>query len=61
MQAGDVLAVLGAGAYGFVMSSNYNTRGRAAEVIVDGAEAHVVRQRETVESLWALEALLPEA
>ena len=61
MQTGDVLAVLGAGAYGFVMSSNYNTRGRAAEVMVDGAEAHVVRQRETVESLWALEALLPEA
>jgi len=61
LQAGDVLAVLGAGAYGFVMSSNYNTRGRAAEVMVDGAEAHVVRQRETVESLWALEALLPEA
>lgn len=61
LQAGDVLAVLGAGAYGFVMSSNYNTRGRAAEVMVDGAEVHVVRQRETVESLWALEALLPEA
>ncbi|MEY2864178.1 MAG: diaminopimelate decarboxylase [Pseudomonadota bacterium] len=61
LHAGDVLAVLGAGAYGFVMSSNYNTRGRAAEVMVDGAAAHVVRQRETVESLWALEALLPEA
>ena len=61
LQAGDVLAVLGAGAYGFVMSSNYNTRGRAAEVMVDGAASHVVRQRETVESLWALEALLPKA
>jgi diaminopimelate decarboxylase len=60
LQAGDVLAVLGAGAYGFVMSSNYNTRGRAAEVMVDGNHAHVVRQREAVESLWALEALLPE-
>ncbi|MEC7121004.1 MAG: diaminopimelate decarboxylase [Pseudomonadota bacterium] len=60
LQAGDVLAVMGAGAYGFVMSSNYNTRGRAAEVMVDGAAAHVVRQRESVESLWALETLLPE-
>lgn len=61
LQAGDVLAVMGAGAYGFVMSSNYNTRGRAAEVMVDGEQVHVVRQRETVESLWSLEALLPEA
>jgi diaminopimelate decarboxylase len=43
------------------MSSNYNTRGRAAEVMVDGNHAHVVRQREAVESLWALEVLLPEA
>lgn len=55
----DVLAVLGAGAYGFVMSSNYNSRGRAAEVMVDGDQAHLIRERETVESLWELERLLP--
>ena len=42
------------------MSSNYNTRGRAAEVIVDGDQAHVIRQRETIESLWANECLLPQ-
>lgn len=60
LQEDDILAVMGAGAYGFVMSSNYNTRGRAAEVMVDGEQAFVVRQREAVESLWALESLLPE-
>jgi len=59
LSAGDVLAVMGAGAYGFVMASNYNTRGRAAEIIVDGGQAHVVRQREEVSTLWALESLLP--
>jgi diaminopimelate decarboxylase len=59
LAAGDVLAVMGAGAYGFVMASNYNTRGRAAEIIVDGEQAHVVRQREVVSELWALESLLP--
>lgn len=56
---GDVLAVKSAGAYGFVMSSNYNTRGRAAEVMVDGASAYVVRRRETVADQLALESLLP--
>lgn len=55
----DVLAVLGAGAYGFVMSSNYNSRGRAAEVMVDGEQAHLIRERETIESLWKNERLLP--
>lgn len=60
LQENDVLAVLGAGAYGFVMSSNYNTRGRAAEVMVDGDAAHVVRQREKVSDLWQLEQCLPE-
>lgn len=60
LQENDVLAVLGAGAYGFVMSSNYNTRGRAAEVMVDGAQAHVVRQREKISDLWQLESCLPE-
>jgi diaminopimelate decarboxylase len=59
LETGDVLAVMGAGAYGFVMSSNYNTRGRAAEIVVDGDQAHVVRQREVVNQLWALESLLP--
>ena len=57
---GDLLAVHSAGAYGFVMSSNYNTRGRAAEVLVDGTEAHEVRRRETVAELYAGESLLPE-
>ena len=57
---GDLLAVRSAGAYGFVMSSNYNTRGRAAEVMVDGDTAHLVRQRESLESLFANEAVLPE-
>ena len=57
---GDLLAVHSAGAYGFVMSSNYNTRGRCAEVLVDGTEAHEVRRRETVAELYAGESLLPE-
>ncbi|WP_040260276.1 diaminopimelate decarboxylase [Pseudomonas massiliensis] len=57
---GDLLAVCSAGAYGFVMSSNYNTRGRCAEVLVDGAQAHQVRRRESVAELYAGESLLPE-
>ncbi|BAP42201.1 diaminopimelate decarboxylase [Pseudomonas sp. 21LCFQ010] len=57
---GDLLAVRSAGAYGFVMSSNYNTRGRAAEVLVDGNQAHEVRRRETLTELFAGESLLPE-
>ncbi len=57
---GDLLAVCSAGAYGFVMSSNYNTRPRAAEVMVDGERTHLVRQRETVEDLMRGEALLPD-
>ena len=57
---GDLLAVHSAGAYGFVMSSNYNTRGRAAEVLVDGDQAVQVRRRETVAELFAGESLLPE-
>lgn len=56
---GDLLAVRSAGAYGFVMSSNYNTRGRAAEVMVDGDEAYEVRRRESVQELYAGESLLP--
>lgn len=57
-QPGDLLAVMQAGAYGHAMSSNYNTRGRAAEVIVDGATAHLVRRREQAPELFALESLL---
>ena len=59
LKENDVLAVLGAGAYGFVMSSNYNSRGRAAEVMVDADQAHLIRERETIESLWERESLLP--
>jgi len=60
LQENDLLAVRSAGAYGFVMSSNYNTRTRVAEVMVDGNKAHLVRQREELSSLWALENILPE-
>lgn len=52
---GDLLAVMAAGAYGMTMSSNYNTRPRAAEVLVSGAEAHLVRRREAIEELFAHE------
>ncbi|MEX5551107.1 diaminopimelate decarboxylase [Pseudomonas pergaminensis] len=60
LEEGDLLAVHSAGAYGFVMSSNYNTRGRTAEVLVDGDQAFEVRRRETVAELYAGESLLPE-
>jgi diaminopimelate decarboxylase len=56
-QEGDLLAVMSAGAYGMSMSSNYNTRPRAAEVIVDGTRAHLVRRRERVEELFAAESV----
>jgi diaminopimelate decarboxylase len=56
---GDLLAILSAGAYGMAMSSNYNTRPRAAEVMVDGEEIHLIRRRETVAELLALESTLP--
>jgi diaminopimelate decarboxylase len=52
---GDYLAIMSAGAYGMAMSSNYNSRPRAAEVLVDGAETQLVRRRESVEELFALE------
>ncbi len=55
---GDALAVMSAGAYGMSMSSNYNTRPRAAEVMVDGAEVHLVRERETVRQLYASEKIV---
>ena len=57
--AGDLLAVMSAGAYGMAMSSNYNSRPRAAEVLVDGAAIHLVRERETVTDLFAKERVLP--
>ncbi|MDN3680162.1 diaminopimelate decarboxylase [Vibrio tapetis subsp. quintayensis] len=60
LEQGDLLAVRSAGAYGFVMSSNYNTRARAAEVMVDNDQSYVVRQREELASLWQLEQVLPE-
>ncbi len=60
IQSGDLLAVRSAGAYGFSMSSNYNSRPRAAEVMVDGSRFQVVRRRETVEELYAGETVLIE-
>ncbi len=59
LQPGDRLAVLSAGAYGMVMASNYNTRPRAAEVMVDGEAVHLIREREDVAELFARERLLP--
>jgi len=59
VRQGDLLAILSAGAYGMTMSSNYNTRPRAAEVMVMGKEVHLVRVREPVGSLYALESRLP--
>ena len=56
---GDLLALRSVGAYGFVMSSTYNSRVRSAEVIVDGDRFHVVRKRETVEQLMENECLFP--
>ena len=57
VEPGDLLAIRSAGAYGFTMSSNYNTRPRAAEVMVDGTQAHVVREREVIrDRLRELEA-----
>ena len=60
LQPGDLLAVMSAGAYGMAMASNYNTRPRAVEVMVDGDKVHVIRQRETVEQLYAGESVLPQ-
>lgn len=60
LQEGDLLAVRSAGAYGFAMASNYNTRNRAAEVMVDGHKTYLVRARETYEQQMAGESVLPE-
>ncbi len=59
VQEGDLLAVMSAGAYGMAMASNYNSRPRAAEVLVDGASAYLVRKRETVDQLFAMESIAP--
>jgi diaminopimelate decarboxylase len=59
LQQGDLLAIMSAGAYGMTMASNYNTRGRAAEVMVDGDRVHLIRKREQPSDLFALESLLP--
>ena len=59
LSEGDLLAVMSAGAYGMSMSSNYNSRVRAAEVMIDGDKAHLVRERERIEQLFAGERLLP--
>ena len=60
VKQGDLLAIRSAGAYGFTMSSNYNSRPRVAEIMVDGDQMHVIRERETIESLYAGEQVLPE-
>lgn len=59
LSQGDLLAIRSAGAYGFSMSSNYNSRPRVAEVMVDGSQVHLIRERETIAQLWAGEHLLP--
>lgn len=58
IRQGDLLAIMSAGAYAYTMASQYNTRPRAAEIMVDGSQAYVVRPRETVESLFATEKIL---
>ena len=59
LSEGDLLAIMSAGAYGMSMASNYNTRGRAAEVMVDDDSTFVIRQREKISDLFALESVLP--
>ena len=60
LSQGDLLAIMSAGAYGMSMSSNYNTRPRAAEVMVDGDQVHLIRERESMEQLMAGEKILPQ-
>ena len=59
LSEGSLLAIMSAGAYGMSMASNYNTRGRAAEVMVDGDSTFLIRQREKIADLFALESVLP--
>lgn len=58
LQAGDYLAIMACGAYGFSMSSNYNSRPRAAEIMVDKDQVYLIRSRETLEQLWANEKII---
>jgi diaminopimelate decarboxylase len=60
LSQGDLLALFGAGAYGFTMSSNYNSRGRAPELMVDGHQVHLVRERETIADIMRTEKCLPD-
>ena len=60
VEEGDLLAILSAGAYGFVMASNYNTRPKPAEIMVDGKNAYVIRAREKISDLFASETILPK-
>jgi len=60
LKSGDLLAILSAGAYSFVMANNYNSRNKPAEIMVDGAESHLIRERETFEQLIAGESVLPD-
>ncbi|MFW5451819.1 MAG: diaminopimelate decarboxylase [Methylophagaceae bacterium] len=60
VKQGDLLVIRSAGAYGFTMSSNYNSRPRAAEIMIDGDQMHLIRARESIESLYAGEQVLPE-
>ena len=59
LSQGDLLAIMSSGAYGMSMSSNYNSRPRAAEVMVDGDSIHLIRERESIEQLFANERVLP--
>jgi len=59
LRENDLLAIRSSGAYGFSMSSNYNSRPRAAEVLVDGGQTHLIRERESIEQLWTGERLIP--
>lgn len=61
LQEGDLLAIMSAGAYGMSMSSNYNTRPRAAEVMVDGDQCHLIKKREQIADLFANESVLPNS
>jgi len=60
VEEGDLLAILSAGAYGFVMASNYNTRPKPAEIMVDGKDAFVIRRRESIQELFSTESVLPK-
>ncbi len=59
LSQGDLLAIRSSGAYGFTMSSNYNSRPRLAEIMVDGTDIHLIRERESIPQLWLGEKLLP--